>query len=163
MDSELAQVAAEIEQHVAREGWDQPTRLFAIVRTADVRQSDPNLLLHEEHEYTSVEQDLSDSPDDVEELLATLAWPVEVVGAAVVVERIVLPQGAESDLPDDESVVAVAANHPQRHDVRMVSAVLRTGANVNAMRFKAHDDDGSVAIAPDLVPQLNAAMLATFA
>ena len=101
--------------------------------------------------------------DQPQVLLATLAWPVEVVGAAVVVERIVLPQGAESDLPDDESVVAVAANHPQRHDVRMVSAVLRTGANVNAMRFKAHDDDGSVAIAPDLVPQLNAAMLATFA
>lgn len=162
MDPELAHVAAEIEQHVAREGWDQPTRLFAIVRTSDVRATNPELVLHDAHVYTSVEQDLSDSPSDLEELLATVAWPADVIGAAVVVERLVLPSGAESDLADDESVAIAAAEHPERHDVRMVGVVLRTGAAVNALRFKSHDDDASVAIAADLVPQLNDAVRATF-
>lgn len=162
MDTHLAELAAEVEQHVAREGWDQPVRLFAIAHTADVRVTNPELVLQDGRRYTAVEQDLTNSPEDVEALLATLAWPDDVAGAAVVVERIVLPESAESDLPDDESITATAANHPLRQDVRMVSAVLRGGATVNALRFKSHDDDASVAIAADITPQLNAALLATF-
>ena len=67
-----------------------------------------------------------------------------------------------SELADDESVAIAAAEHPERNDVRMVGVVLRTGAAVNALRFKSHDDDASVAIAADLVPQLNDAVRATF-
>mgnify|MGYP006270652171 CR=1 FL=1 len=162
MEAALALVAREVEAFVAREGWDQPARLFAIVHTAQIRSSDPRIELDHDSPYTSVEQELEQPQADVEMLLATLAWPPDVVGAALVIERIVLPEGAEGGLPTDSTIASVAASHPLRSDVRMVSAVLRDGTTINALRFKSFDDGSSVAVGSDLVPSLNAALLATF-
>jgi len=44
--------------------------------------------------------------------------------------------------------------HPQRQDVRIAAAVLRTGESWCALRTRANDDDDSVAGAPDAVPGL---------
>ena len=161
---ELSAVVREVEQHVAAGGWDQPVRLFALVPTVDVMAADPSLSLSGDLSLTSVEQELDQVVTSVEDLLATIAWPEEIVGAIVVLERIILPPEAEVDLPDDsdEAFVRIAADHPMRRDVRMVSAVLRSGQNMNALRFKIHDHDDDVAVAADLIPSLNEAVLATF-
>ena len=154
----------EVEQHVAAGGWDQPVRLFALVPTVDVMAADPSLSLSGDLSLTSVEQELEQVVTSVEDLLATIAWPEEIVGAIVVLERIILPPEAEVDLPDDsdEAFMRIAADHPMRRDVRMVSAVLRSGQNMNALRFKIHDNDSDVAVAADLIPSLNEGVLATF-
>ena len=163
MNSDLAAVAAEVEQHVAREGWNQHPRLFALVATSDVTASDPHLVLDEARKYTSVEQDITEQSRDVDDLLADITWPSDVLGAAIVIERIVVPESAEHEVDTASSPNAAAAAHPLRDDVRMVAAVLRDGTDVNALRFRSHDDDTEVALAPNLVPALNAALLATFA
>jgi hypothetical protein len=113
---------------------------------------------------TSVEQEIEDALE-LDELLATIAWPEDVAGAIVVLERIVLPPSAESDLPsnDDAALVQAASDHPERRDVRIVSAVLRTGQNLNALRYRTHDSADAVAVAPNLVARLNDAVASTFA
>ena len=160
---ELGAVVREVEQHVAAAGWDQPVRLFALVPTADVLAADPTLSLSGDMALTSVEQELENVVTSVEDLLGTIEWPADVVGAIVVLERIILPPEAQEDLPDesDETFTRIAAEHPMRRDVRMVSAALRTGENMNALRFRIHDNDDDVAVAADLIPTLNEAVLAT--
>ena len=163
----LESILREVEQHVSAAGWDQPTRLFALVSTKELMESDPALAeelgLSQNQALTSIEQEVS-GEQDLEELLGTIAWPEEVLGAVLAIERIILPPDAESSLPtDDESeLVEVAASHPDRRDVRMVSAVLRDGTNLNALRYRDHDEPDSVAIAPNLVERLNESLLATF-
>jgi hypothetical protein len=160
----LEAVVREVEEHVSSSGWDQPVRLFALVQTAALLESNPELELDSTLSLTSVEQELHDV-EDFEEFLGTLAWPQDVEGAVVVLERIVLPPTAESDLPqgEDDEVVQAAIDHPEAVDVRIVSAVLRTGANLNALRQRSHDTADAVAVASDLVASLNEQLLATFA
>ena len=160
----LEAVVREVEEHVASSGWDQPVRLFALVQTAALLESNPDLQLDSALALTSVEQELDDV-EDFEDFLGTLAWPQDVEGAVVVLERIVLPPTAEPDLPqgEDDEVVQAAIEHPDAVDVRLVSAVLRTGENLNALRQRSHDTADAVAVAPDLVTTLNAQLLATFA
>ena len=160
----LEDVVREVEDHVASTGWDQPVRLFALVQTATLLVSNPDLKLDSALVLTSVEQELDDV-EDFEEFLGTLAWPEDVEGAVVVLERIVLPPTAESDLPqgEDDEVVQAAIDHPEAVDVRIVSAVLRTGQNLNALRQRSHDTSDAVAVASDLVTSLNDQLIATFA
>jgi hypothetical protein len=81
-------------------------------------------------------------------------WPAEVTGTAVVVERLVLPPGAE-DLPDDPAEAAeAAASHPDRQEVRMVAGATRAGSTFCALRLREHDGDFAVIEGPDLVPAL---------
>lgn len=166
--SNLEPLLREVEDHVASAGWDQPIRLFALVPTASLLSANPELAnelgISPEMPLTSVEQEIEDALE-LDELLATIAWPDDVVGAIVVLERIVLPPSAESDLPsnDDSALVQAASDHPERRDVRIVSAVLRTGQNLNALRYRTHDSADVVAVAPNLVTRLNDAVEATFA
>ncbi len=165
----LDPIVREVESHVAGAGWDQSARLFALVPTENLLQANPELGaelgLTGDLLLTSVEQEIEVGKDGLEELLATIAWPDDVVGAIVIVERIVLPPEAEASLPQDsdQELVDAATDHPDRRDVRILSAVLRTGENLNALRFRTHDAPDDVAIAPDLVPRLNEALLETFA
>ena len=167
--SHLDPIVREVESHVAGAGWDQSARLFALVPTENLLQANPELSaelgLTGDLLLTSVEQEIEVGKDGLEELLATIAWPDDVVGAIVIVERIVLPPEAEASLPQDsdQELVDAATDHPDRRDVRILSAVLRTGENLNALRFRTHDAPDDVAIAPDLVPRLNEALLETFA
>lgn len=164
----LEALVREVEDHVASGGWDQPTRLFALVPTDTLIAANPELVselgLSGELPLTSVEQELEDTLE-LEELLGTIAWPEDVQGAIVVLERIVLPPSAESGLPDnsDSELIQAAADHPDRRDVRIVSAVLRTGQNLNALRYRTHDTADQVAVAPNLVERLNESLAATFA
>ena len=166
--SNLEPLIREVEDHVASAGWDQPVRLFALVPTATLLSANPGIAselgITADMPLTSVEQEIEDSLE-LDELLATIAWPEDVAGAVVALERIVLPPSAESDLPaaSDSALVQAASDHTDRRDVRIVSAVLRTGQNLNALRYRTHDSADAVAVAPDLVTRLNDALASTFA
>jgi hypothetical protein len=165
----LRAAVVEAERHVAGFGWDQPPRLFALVRTRDLVAREPGLAaqlgdpaeIGADH-YTAVEQDGLAPTSSIESMLGTLAWPPEVDGAAIALERLVVPPHAERELPGDpEQAVEHLAAHPDRRDVRLVAGVLRDGTAMCALRQRVHDDDGAVAVGPDLVPGLVHALLAT--
>lgn len=169
----LDRAVRELERHVARGGWDGPVRVFALIRTAEALARDPSLRdqlppdlvasaeADSEH-VTSVEQEGLPETESIEELLGRLAWPDTVDGAAVVLERIVVPPEAEQGLPDDpDEAVQRLLEHPARQDVRMAAGVLRSGHSACALRTRQHDDDGAVASGTDLVPGLVAALRAT--
>ncbi|MBD7920201.1 hypothetical protein H9657_18165 [Cellulomonas sp. Sa3CUA2] len=169
----LADAVREVEHHVAAAGWDAPVRVFALVRTQEALAAEPGLAdqlapevlaaaLADDQHLTSVEQEGLPDADDLEALLGGLTWPPTVHGAAVTVERVVLPPGAEDDLPSDpEAAVAALLAHPQRQDVRLAVAVLRGGPSWCAVRTRAHDSDDAVGLGPDLVPGLVEAVRAT--
>lgn len=158
----LREAVVETERHVAGFGWDQPPRLFALVRTQDLVAREPGLAgqlgtpgsIDPAH-LTAVEQDQLAPTSSVESMLGTMAWPEEVDGAALALERVVVPPEAERDLPTDpERALDHLAAHPDRRDVRLVVGVLRDGTAMCALRQRHHDDDSSVAVGPQLVPGL---------
>lgn len=166
----LAVVALDTERHVAAAGWDQPARLFALVRTANLIAREPHLRGQmgpadlAESALTAVEQEGLPSTSSLETLLGRLAWPDEVDGCAFAIERIVVPPDAERDLParSEDAVDALAA-HPERRDVRLLVAVLRDGASICLLRQRAHDSDNAVAMGKDIAPGLVGALRASLA
>jgi len=155
-DSPLRQAALEVESHVAAEGWDQTPRLFALVLTADLIAREPALadqLSSDPDSITPVEQEL-DHDRELEDLLTEIEWPDAVVGCAAVIERIMLPPEAEESLPDDpDALVAAAAAHPDRREVRLVAAVTRDGRAHSAVRAR-EPLEAELLEGPDLVPGL---------
>lgn len=155
-DSPLRQVALEVESHVGAEGWDQSPRLFALVPTAELIEREPALaaqLSDDPTSITPVEQELS-GDRELEDLLTEIVWPDAVIGCAAVVERIMLPPEAEESLPDDpDELIAAAAAHPDRREVRLVAAVTREGAAHSAVRGR-EPVDAELLEGPDLVPGL---------
>ena len=165
---DLAAVVVEVERHAASSGWDQPSRLFALVDTQDLLSREPQLAEvlgvdgAEHRALTPVEQEPVE--EGLEELLAEIVWPPEVAGCAVVVERLVLPPDADDQIPDDAAAAAeYAASHPDRQEVRIVAGALRSGESWCALRLRSHDDDASVAVGTDLVPALLELLHATLA
>src|SRR6478752_1567741 len=175
MSVRLTHVVVEVERHAAASGWDQPPRLFALVDTAELLAREPQLaaaLGSNEPEMpgssatlTPIEQEIVGG-EPLDELLARIVWPDEVLGCAVVVERLMLPPSAESavgeldDLDSDEAARQVA-EHPDREEVRIAVGVLRDGDRECAIRLRSHDDDRSVVSGKDLVPNLVDALAAT--
>jgi len=168
VDPALAAAVLEIESHIAEGGWDQPSRLYALVDTAALVRREPALAsamglddASAAGSLTPVEQEQLPA-DRFEASLAAIAWGPEVTGCAAVVERLVLPPDADDALPDDPAAAAAyAAEHPDRHEVRMVVGVTRAGASYCALRLRTHDDDQSVVGGADLVPELVALLGAT--
>ena len=155
-DPALAAAVMEIERHAAQAGWDQPARLFALVDTSRLVDREPQLAgTLGDAELTPVEQDGLAPGRALEDQLATISWPETVDGCAAMVERFVLPPDVEADLPDEpEAAASYVAEHPDRQEVRIVAAALRSGASFCALRLRAHDDDESVLGGEDLVPAL---------
>ena len=172
----LARAVAETETHVAAHGWDQPVRVFALVRTAEALEADPDVadLLDTatvEEARTNpellmvVEQEGLPPAADLEHLLAQLAWPESVHGAAISVERLVLPPAAQEEaeaITDAAERLAFLQERPDREDIRMVVGVLRSGESWCALRSRTHDDDASIYQGEQLVPGLTEALAATF-
>lgn len=164
----LVRALAEIESHVARKGWDQPPRLYALAPTDDLIAREPELArdlgLHATAQapgsLTPVEQQMPTT--SIEDMLATITWPDTVAGCALVVERIVLPPTAEDAMPDDPDAAAGwAQNHPDRTDVRIVVGALRDGQQSSVMRVRGHDDESDLIRDPEFSPDLGAALAAT--
>lgn len=154
------------ERHVGRSGWDQPARMFALVRTATLLRREPGMAEQlrdaDPQGYTAVEQDGLPRTSDLESLLARVAWPPEVDGVALSLERLVVPPAAERDLPEDPAAATEAlAAHPERQDVRLLVAVTRDGQSLCLLRQRAHDHDDAVAIGTDIAPGLVHALATT--
>lgn len=160
-DPALAAAVLEIESHVADGGWDQPSRLYALVETSRIVAQQPDLAAETgldaaaaEGSFTPVEQDaLPEQP--LEETLSHIVWPTEVTGCAAVLERLVLPPEVDDEIPDDPAEAErFAHEHPLRQEVRIVAGATRAGATYCALRLRSHDDDQSVVDGTDLVPGL---------
>ena len=166
----LRMAVVEVERHTSEHGWDQPARLFAIVRTTELAEAEPELAAElgisdgTADLFTPVEQELEASPETLEELLGRIEWPDAVEGAMAVVERLVLPPDAEETVPDDPSEAAeFAAAHEQREDVRIAVGVLRSGEAHCVLRMRKHDSDDALLHGPDVVPGLVTALRETLA
>jgi len=159
MTDALRRAVRELESHSSALGWDQPATLFALVDTASLVAAEPELAEQMgigpgDDGLTPVQQDV---PGDtaLEAVLRQIEWPEEVAGCAAVVERLVLPPGADGDLPENPAeAAAYAASHPDRQEVRMVAGATRDGSGWCAIRLRAHDDNESVMEGADLVPAL---------
>jgi hypothetical protein len=165
----LERAVREIERHAAEGEWDAPPRIYALVATVDLLARHPDVgarLLADDTqaagELTPVEQEALPEDEQLEDVLAGIGWPPEVLGCALVVERLVLPPGAEDEAPTEKiAVESWAAVHPDREEVRMVVGVLRDGSSACALRLRSHDEDHEVITGPDLVPGLIAGLGAT--
>ena len=169
-DSPLRQVALEIEAHVAEAGWDQAPRLYALVPTADLLAQEPALAEtmgidgeSATDSLTSIEQESLPTDRSLEDALAEMMWPDQVVGCAAVIERIMLPPEVEDDLPDNaDALLDFVASHPARLEVRLVAAVTRDGTVHSAVRART-PEDSALLEGPDLVPGLIAQLQQTLA
>lgn len=161
-DLVLRGVVLELEKHASASGWDQPARLFALVPTADLLANEPALAEMLEipegadltGSLTPVEQEEVPDDDTLEDLLSQIIWPAEVQGAAVIVERLVLPPSV-GELPEDPAEAQqVAEMHPDRQEVRIIAGATRAGTSYCALRLRSHDEDFAVIEGTDLVPAL---------
>ncbi len=165
--SRLEELVIDLERHAASTGWDSAPRLYALVAAPELHENEPAL---------ARELGVPDTPDGlavleqpelpagkpIEDVLGGIEWPGGVTGCVLVVERILLPEGAEEEMPEEDPV-GWAGEHPGREDVRLVVGVLRDGSRHSAMRLRGHDSDDQVLSGPELVPALAAALAETLA
>ncbi|MDQ3760520.1 MAG: PPA1309 family protein [Actinomycetota bacterium] len=166
----LPATAREVEEFVASAGWDQHPQLFALVATATLLASQPELAnqLDAQAALTPVAQEALPE-GELDATLAGIEWPNSVAGCALAQEIVVLPPEAEtalSELPDDPAQARrVVAGHPQRREGRLVAAVLRNGAGACVLRLRADLGNGEgcdeVVEDPQLAPNLLRALLNT--
>ena len=164
MDEALLAALVEVERHVARLGWDQPARLFALVPTADLVAANPSLAdISPPPCWTASarsEQEDFRQGDDLARTLERIAWPATVAGCVLALERAFLPPDAEADLPDDpEAAARAVANHPRRLDLRVVVGVTREGQRHGVARVRG--ESGELLGGSDLVPALASALAHT--
>jgi hypothetical protein len=171
----LEAVAAEIEAFVGQAGWDLPPTLFALVPTkslaadagaaailsGDDAPVDPAHI--SDAAITPIAQEqLPDAPLD--EVLAQIGWPDEVIGCAISQEIVMLPPSAEADLTDlpVDAATSMATDHPDRREARLVVAVLRDGTSAGLLRLRGATGTGDdLLTGPDLAPNLVSALAAT--
>lgn len=120
--TDLESALRDLDRHVARDGWQQPPRLFALVPA--------------DSGFTAVEQAWTSSGEDLIADLRKIAWPEDVAGAAVSVQRVLEPD----------------------HDVRVTVGALRDQTVATALRYRAHDTDGEVAVGAGIMPRLERLM-----
>ena len=172
----LADAVMELEEHMAKRGWDTPVAVFALVRTSTALRADPFLadLLDpgavegarkNPESLMLVEQEDLPPSSTLEDLLTQLAWPMSVDGVAVSAERIILPAEAEAEaaaIEDEAEQLAYLESRPDREEVRVVVGALRSNEAWCAVRARSQDSPAMVAQGPDLVPGLAEALRATF-
>ncbi|MDO5719452.1 MAG: PPA1309 family protein [Actinomycetaceae bacterium] len=169
----LAHSVIDIEKSASSLGWDRASTVYALVPTRDLLELDDLPTDMREHLRAQwngsdaaltaiIQEDLPGT--DLEETLAQLGWPQSVTGAAVCTERVMVPPHVQESAPEDPvDAMEYFASHPERDDVRIVAAVMRTGESWCAVRTRSHDSEEQVAQGSNLVPGLTDALLMTFA
>lgn len=164
-DLTLTNIAVEIELHADSLGWDQPPRLYALVDTGELLEREPHLAsslgISPTGPLTPVEQDAL--PEGaLDEVLAELAWPPEVVGCALVNEVLMLPADVAELAPEGVDEVEWVAAHPGKREIRLAVAVLRDGSRACCLRLRGEGGaPDEVLVGADLVPNLADALVAT--
>lgn len=166
-DTALAHAVREVEAHAHEAGWDQAPQLFALVPTDELLAREPALgaqlgldATAAAGTLTPVQQEQLPVDKPLEETLHGIMWPPEVAGCAAVLERLTLPPEAEREMPDDPAQAQeYAANHPDRHEVRMAAGVTRDGNQHCVLRVRTHE--GALVQGRDLVPTLTRLLLDT--
>jgi hypothetical protein len=172
----LEALAAEIEAFAGQSGWDSAPVLFALVPTkllaadpAAASMLSPDGAPLDPADFSPdaltpiAQEELPEGALD--EALAQIGWPDEVVGCALSQQILMLPPTAEPALDDlaIEEAVSAAASHPERREARLVVAVLRTGQTAGLLRLRGVDGAGDdLLTGHDLAPNLVAALNATF-
>lgn len=148
----------DIERHVTSQGWDQPARLFALVRTDELVRNEPSLAAHlprgNDDALSSIEQEDFRAGEALEQTLSKLSWPASVHGCALAVESSFLPPQYESQIPaDPDEAAEFVAKHEHRQDMRVVVGALRDGSRHGIGRLVSHPDDllGGDNFAPGLI------------
>jgi hypothetical protein len=163
----LEQTVRELDIYVSADGWDQPTRLFAVADTQLLITREPALRAQlggdaDSAAWTTIEQDQLPPHTDLDELLRGLTWPANVEGVAVSAERVMVAPDAAGDLPSDRALARLeAAGHPRRHELRVTMAVLRSGERCTVLRLREHDSPQSVVVGDELVSGLGDLLLHT--
>ncbi|SIS05110.1 PPA1309 family protein [Williamsia sterculiae] len=182
----LGAAIREAVEYVDAEGWGQPAALFALVPTAMLAQSQPELAdsLDDGSELTVIAQEqlpvAADSGlGELEHVLATTSWPAAVAGCALVQEIIVLPPEAEDDLDDafeplladdpdaaDRAAISLAKEHPDGRVARLAAGALRDGRNLCLLQLQpppGDDPDAPIELLqhPELAPGLVQALATT--
>ena len=167
----LAHVVLDIEKAASLVGWDHAPSLYALVRTATLLDQ-PDLpeelkdALRQEWDGTDTHLSAIIQEDFqweyLEDMLAHLAWPSSVVGAALSLERDIVPPEVEAQAPEDpDEALAFISNHPKATDVRIAAGALRSGETWSALRARTFDSDDKVGQGSQLVPGLTDALLAS--
>ena len=173
MSELLSQAVREIEQFVARDGWDQVPRMFALAWASELVASEPDLaeelgISPHDPGFVPIEQEWDSDDAPLDAALANIGWPDEVHGCAITIERIVLPEAAEAQLveqgldPGSREFADSALEHPNHQDVRMAIGVLRNGAQFCVLRIRTTDENETFTEGEDLVPGLTQALISTF-
>jgi hypothetical protein len=163
VEDALKAAVRDIERHAAAEGWDRRPALFALVRTSDLVRDEPELAGQlglagaAAGELTPVAQEVLAIETSIPDVLVGIDWPDAVVGAALVLETIALPDDVEDDAPGTDAG-SWAAQQPRRQEARLVIAVLRDGTRAAALRWRSHDHESDVLTGPDLAPTLSDAL-----
>lgn len=160
----LIAALVEIEHHVGQSGWDQPARLFALVRTADLVAAEPQLAdqlkVTSDDALTSIEQEDFHDGEGLLEALAHIQWSPSVHGCAMSLERSFLPTGLEDQIPANPAEAETfVVNHPQHQDIRVVVGALRDGITHGVARLVSQPDE--LLGGQDLVPALSQALAET--
>jgi hypothetical protein len=156
----LGQLVREMERYVASGGWDQPTRLFALVDPSLDEVAVARPPADGTGAWAALEQSALPPHDDPVTLLARLEWPDEVTGAVIALETVMA--GRDRALPADPVAAReAAARDPGRQEARLVVAVLADGTAASALRWRAHDQDEDVSTGTDLVPVMTEALRST--
>ncbi|CAB4686135.1 MAG: hypothetical protein F2771_01420 [Actinobacteria bacterium] len=162
--SALKETVLEIERECAKAGWTRGIVLYALVPTADVIESAPEMAeaLAEKSptSLTAIEQEDVELTGTIEDFLGTISWSAEVFGAALVLERLIVNEEPPGEL-SQEALAEWVIEHGQ--EVRMVVGVLRDGSQECAMRMRAYDDENAIMAGPELLPGMAEALALTFA
>ncbi|MBK3529851.1 hypothetical protein JHN61_05595 [Streptomyces sp. MBT67] len=150
----LTRTAMEIDEFSADRGWDEPAQLYALVTTAQIHETNPQLasqlgLDRSETSLNPVAQEEIPPGMELDRFLGTISWPGHIAGCAVVVEQDALPSGAPVQ-PSDQTV-------------RIIAAVLRDGSREVVLRLREKNAAGEVLTGPGLAPELTDALLASLA
>lgn len=160
----LRTVVREIERTAASLGWDQPPQLYALVTTRELLRTGaiPDDVARRlraswdgsEAQLSAVAQQF-EAVENLEAELRRLAWPTNVMGAALTVERVIVPPDVERQAPDDpEAALEFFAHHPAHTEVRLTVGALRGGESWCALRSRDFDEDDRVGHGADLAPTL---------
>ena len=99
MSTPLTQAVQQVEEFVARDGWDQTPRMFALAWASELVSTEPDLaeelgISPTDAGFVPIEQDWTDEEQPLDALLSAIGWPEEVQGCVITLERIVLPDSS---------------------------------------------------------------------